>query len=238
MTGATAATMLTKSVTRRRYKERMPTANKENDVSNLITVTAATGRYGRLVIDALSRRGVPASGIVAAVRDPEKAADLAAKGVQVRRADYDRPETLAPAFTGARRLLLTPSATFGQLGVAPIVDYRSADLNSLGDHFDVVYDTSGQLPVGVGLHLLKKSGVLLDIHFTPAKLLRSLVSWRLKLFNCAPSPKLLDGVSDAAAKCRLRISVGETAPLAEASRLIAELEAGRKINGKGLIAVQ
>ncbi|MEU5647558.1 hypothetical protein [Streptomyces milbemycinicus] len=30
-------------------------------------------------------------GIVAAVRDPAKAADLAERGVEVREADYDRP---------------------------------------------------------------------------------------------------------------------------------------------------
>lgn len=80
----------------------------------MITVTAATGRYGRLVIDALLRHSVPAADIVAAVRDPGKAADLAAKGVQVREADYDRPETLAPAFANTEKLLLIPSATFAE----------------------------------------------------------------------------------------------------------------------------
>jgi NAD(P)H dehydrogenase (quinone) len=80
----------------------------------MITITAATGRYGRLVIDALLRRGVPATDIVAAVRSPEKVADLAARGVQVREADYDRPETLASAFAGTEKLLLIPSATFAE----------------------------------------------------------------------------------------------------------------------------
>jgi len=80
----------------------------------MITITAATGRYGRLVVDALLRRGVPANEIVAAVRSPEKAADLAAKGVQVREADNDSPETLAASFAGAEKLLLIPSADFGE----------------------------------------------------------------------------------------------------------------------------
>lgn len=80
----------------------------------MITVTAATGRYGRLVVEALLRRGVPAGEIVAAVRSPEKAADLAAKGVQVRHADYDRSETLAAAFAGTDKLLLIPSSDFGE----------------------------------------------------------------------------------------------------------------------------
>jgi NAD(P)H dehydrogenase (quinone) len=80
----------------------------------MITITAATGHYGRLVIDELLKRGVPAADVVAAVRDPHKAADLAERGVQVREADYDRPDTLVPAFTGASKLLLIPSPVFGQ----------------------------------------------------------------------------------------------------------------------------
>jgi NAD(P)H dehydrogenase (quinone) len=79
-----------------------------------ITVTAATGHYGRLVIEELLKRGVPAADLVAAVRTPQKAADLAERGVQVREADYDRPETLVPAFTGTDKLLLIPSGVYGQ----------------------------------------------------------------------------------------------------------------------------
>ncbi len=125
-----------------------------------------------------------------------------------------------------------------ELGVDPVVDYRSTDMASISDRFDVVFDTSGQLPVRVGLDLLTKTGALLDIHFSPAKLLRSFVNRRLKLFNCTPSPEILDGLGIAAARGALRMSIGETTPLADASRLIAELENGRKIKGKGLIAVE
>ena len=71
----------------------------------MITVTGATGNLGRLVIDGLLER-VPADQITAAVRSPEKAADLAARGVNVRRADYTEPGTLLPALEGTDRLLL------------------------------------------------------------------------------------------------------------------------------------
>ncbi|MFG1687505.1 NmrA family NAD(P)-binding protein [Nonomuraea sp. NPDC049269] len=80
----------------------------------MITITAATGQLGRLVIAELLESGVPASEIVAAVRNPQKAADLAERGVQVRHADYDQPETLEPAFAGTGKLLLIPSAIYGQ----------------------------------------------------------------------------------------------------------------------------
>ena len=71
----------------------------------MILVTGATGQLGRLVISELLRRPFPAGQLVAGVRDPEKAKDLAALGVKVRVADYDRPQTLDEAFRGIERVL-------------------------------------------------------------------------------------------------------------------------------------
>jgi NAD(P)H dehydrogenase (quinone) len=79
----------------------------------MIAVTGATGHLGRLVIDSLSKK-VPASQIVACARNPEKAADMAAKGIVVRQADYSRPETLAPAFAGVEKLLLISGSEVGK----------------------------------------------------------------------------------------------------------------------------
>lgn len=79
----------------------------------MIVVTGATGHLGRLVIDSLLRK-VPAAQVVAAARTPAKAQDLAARGVQVRQADYARPETLAPALAGAEKVLLVSSSEVGQ----------------------------------------------------------------------------------------------------------------------------
>lgn len=62
-----------------------------------IVVTAATGALGRLVVEELLER-VPADRVAAVVRNEEKAADLAARGVDVRVADYDDPTALAAAF--------------------------------------------------------------------------------------------------------------------------------------------
>jgi NAD(P)H dehydrogenase (quinone) len=55
-----------------------------------------------------------ATHIIAAVRTPAKAKDLAGRGVQVREADYSRPETLAAAFHGASRLLLISGNEMGK----------------------------------------------------------------------------------------------------------------------------
>lgn len=79
----------------------------------MIVVTGANGQLGQLVIQSLLR-SVPASQIVAAVRQPAKASALAALGVQVREADYNRPDTLDAAFAGADKVLLISSSEVGQ----------------------------------------------------------------------------------------------------------------------------
>ncbi|WP_027476005.1 SDR family oxidoreductase [Curvibacter gracilis] len=79
----------------------------------MIVVTGANGQLGQLVIQSLLR-SVPASQIVAAVRQPAKAGALAALGVQVREADYNRPDTLDTAFAGADKVLLISSSEVGQ----------------------------------------------------------------------------------------------------------------------------
>ena len=80
----------------------------------MITVTGATGQLGRLVIDELLARGVPATGIVAIVRMPAYAADLAERGVNVRQADYSEPQSLGPALEGTKRLLFVSSSAVGE----------------------------------------------------------------------------------------------------------------------------
>lgn len=79
----------------------------------MIAITGATGQLGRLVIDALLKSQKPAT-LIALVRDPAKARDLAAKGIDVRAADYNEPDTLLSALTGVERLLLISSSEVGQ----------------------------------------------------------------------------------------------------------------------------
>jgi NAD(P)H dehydrogenase (quinone) len=74
----------------------------------MYAVTGATGQLGRLVIEALLKT-IPADRIVAAVRNPAKANDLAERGVIVREADYSRPDTLRSALAGVEKLLLISS---------------------------------------------------------------------------------------------------------------------------------
>ncbi|WP_409159964.1 SDR family oxidoreductase [Pectobacterium sp. B2J-2] len=79
----------------------------------MIAITGASGQLGRLVIAQLLEK-VPASDIVALVRDVNKVADLSAKGVQVKAADYNQPEALASALQGVDKVLLISSSEVGQ----------------------------------------------------------------------------------------------------------------------------
>jgi len=80
---------------------------------SMMAVTGASGQLGRLVIESLLTRH-PADHIVAVVRDAAKVADLQARGVQVRLADYNHADALVAALQGVDKLLLISSSEVGQ----------------------------------------------------------------------------------------------------------------------------
>jgi NAD(P)H dehydrogenase (quinone) len=77
-----------------------------------IIVTGATGAFGRAATTLLLEK-VPPQQLILTTRKPEQLADLAERGVQVRNADFDYPQTLAPAFAGGDRMLLISTARVG-----------------------------------------------------------------------------------------------------------------------------
>jgi len=77
-------------------------------------ITGATGHLGRLVVQDLLRRGVPAGDITATGRDITKVKDLADRGVRVLAIDYDDPASLDAAFRGADRILLVSASEPGR----------------------------------------------------------------------------------------------------------------------------
>lgn len=79
----------------------------------MIVITGATGKLGQHVIASLLT-SVPADHIIAAVRNPAKAVNLTALGVQVRQADYNDGASLDAAFKGATKILLISSSEVGQ----------------------------------------------------------------------------------------------------------------------------
>jgi NAD(P)H dehydrogenase (quinone) len=76
-----------------------------------LLVTGAAGNFGRIAVEELLARG--ATKVIAGTRDPSKLADLAAKGVEVRKVDFD-DDNLAAAFAGVDRVLIISTDGIGK----------------------------------------------------------------------------------------------------------------------------
>jgi NAD(P)H dehydrogenase (quinone) len=74
-----------------------------------IAVVSGAGQLGRCTVEGLLAGRCDAGDVVVGVRTPDKAADLAERGVVVRRADYDDPATLASAFAGVDTVHAIPT---------------------------------------------------------------------------------------------------------------------------------
>ena len=72
--------------------------------TSTVLVTGANGKLGRHVTELLLDKG--GLKVIAASRDTAKLADLAARGAETRRADFDDPAGLIEAFKGVDRLLI------------------------------------------------------------------------------------------------------------------------------------
>ncbi|HCC5834139.1 SDR family oxidoreductase [Citrobacter farmeri] len=79
----------------------------------MIAITGATGQLGQHVIENLLTT-VPASQIVAIVRNPAKATALSQQGITVRQADYSDETAFTRALQGVDKLLLISSSEVGQ----------------------------------------------------------------------------------------------------------------------------
>lgn len=79
----------------------------------MIAITGATGQLGQHVIESLLKT-VPASQIVAIVRNPAKATALSQQGITVRQADYSDEAAFTTALQDIDKLLLISSSEVGQ----------------------------------------------------------------------------------------------------------------------------
>jgi NAD(P)H dehydrogenase (quinone) len=78
-----------------------------------IVVTGASGELAGEAIRALLLRGVKLVDLVLVTRTPEKLSSFSSNGAAVRLGDFDKPETLEPAFAGGRSLLLVSTNSNG-----------------------------------------------------------------------------------------------------------------------------
>ena len=76
-----------------------------------IIVTGASGQFGHAAASQLLDAG---EAVIALTRSPEKLADLAARGAEVRAADFDDPESLGAAMAGGETMLLISTTMVGE----------------------------------------------------------------------------------------------------------------------------
>jgi len=77
-----------------------------------LIITGASGSLGRQVTELLLKK-VIASDLILLTRRPGRLAQLAACGAQVRFADFDKPELLAQALAGGKKMLLISTLAVG-----------------------------------------------------------------------------------------------------------------------------
>ena len=78
-----------------------------------LVITGASGHLGRRTAELLLDQVEPGE-VVLVSRRPEELADLAARGAQTRRGDFDDPVSLVESFAGAERLLIISTDAIGR----------------------------------------------------------------------------------------------------------------------------
>jgi uncharacterized protein YbjT (DUF2867 family) len=83
-----------------------------------VFVIGATGNIGRELVEQLARAGVC---VRVGVRDPAKAAGLAAAGIEIAAADYDKADPLAFAMKGCEKVFFVNPLTHAMADQAAVV---------------------------------------------------------------------------------------------------------------------
>ncbi|GAA3895290.1 MULTISPECIES: SDR family oxidoreductase [Gibbsiella] len=185
----------------------------------MIAVTGATGQLGRLVIEALLKT-VPANQIVAAVRSPEKAQDLAKQGLVVRQADYSQPATLQAAFQGVSKLLLISSSEVGQRAAQhqAVIDAAKAAGVELIAYTSLLHAETSPLLLG---EEHRQTEAALQQSGLPFVLLRN--GWYSENYAASIAPALAHGAFIGAAK-NGRIASAARADYALAAAKVLQLD--------------
>ncbi len=167
-----------------------------------LLVTGAGGQLGRRVVELLL--DAQAGPVIATTRDPEKLAPLAARGADVRKADFGDPASLEAAFAGARRILLISTSALAPAGLR-LAQHRAAVRAAVAAKVEHVVYTSGPAPYPV------EGGALIDDHFwTEQALFASPLEWTV-MRHFLYMDSLLSSVPGAVASGRLVSSVGGSA---------------------------
>jgi NAD(P)H dehydrogenase (quinone) len=190
----------------------------------MIVVTGATGQLGRLVIASLLKN-VPAAEIVAAVRNVEKARDLAESGIQVRYADYSQPASWDEALKGADKVLLISSSEIGQRANQhrTVIDAAKRSGVKLLAYTSVLH--AGTSPLGLAAEH-RETEILLSASGVPFVLLRN--GWYTENYTAGvPAALAHGGVYGCAGDGRISSAARADYAEAAAAMLTSDNQAGR-----------
>lgn len=190
-----------------------------------IVVTGATGQLGRLVIESLLQRGVPAGQIVATGRAVERLAEFAGRGLQVRAMDYDDAATVADALKGATKVLLISGSEVGRR----VRQHRAVIDAAVAESVGLIAYTSIANADSTGMKLAAEhqaTEALLAQSGLPYVLLRN--GWYLENYTEQLQGTLAQGVFAGSAGDG-KVSAAARADYAEAAAaaLLAEDQAGK-----------
>lgn len=186
-----------------------------------IIVTGATGQLGRLTVEALLRRGIPAADIIATGRDIAGIKDLADRGITVRRADFADTDGLAEAFAGAERLLLISASV--PVGERVANHRRVIDAAASAGVSLVAYTSTTQADTAttvIGATHGETEAYLRD-RGIPSVLLRN--GWYLENYT-SQLPQILQNGAVVGAAGEGRISAASRADYAEAAAVVLTAE--------------
>lgn len=142
---------------------------KMNHINDRLLVTGANGQLGRAVVEELLRLG--ATHLVATSRTPEKLAHLKERGVEVRAADFDRPETLRSAFADVDRLVIISTDNLEVPG-RRLSQHRAAVAAAVESGVRHVVYTSAPAP-----HPTAEGSLINDHFWTEAALFAAPFTW-------------------------------------------------------------
>ena len=140
-------------------------------VNDRLLVSGASGQLGRAIIEELLRLG--AKHIIATSRTPEKLAHLKERRVEVRAADFDRPETLRSAFAGVDRLVIISTDALEVPGKR-LTQHRAAVAAAAESGVKHVVYTSAPAP-----HPTAEGSLINDHFWTEAALFASPFTWTI-----------------------------------------------------------
>ncbi|MFD5723526.1 SDR family oxidoreductase [Streptomyces sp. NPDC127036] len=186
-----------------------------------IVVTGATGHLGRLTIEALLRRGIPAADIIATGRDIARIKDLADRGITVRRADFSDTDGLAEAFAGADRLLLISASVPVGERVANhrrVIDAAASAGVSLVAYTSTTHADTATTVIGATHGETEK---YLRARGIPSVMLRN--GWYLENYT-SQLPQILQNGAVVGAAGEGRISAASRADYAEAAAVVLTAE--------------